>query len=76
MAVPAHDDRDFAFATKYNLPIERVIEGGDALPYTEYGKMVNSDEFNGLSTEEGKEAIVKNLEAQNLGSGKVNFRLT
>ena len=45
------------------------------LPYTEHGKMVNSEEFNGLSTEEGKEAVVKKLEAQNLGSGKVNFRL-
>ena len=82
MAVPAHDDRDFAFAVKYNLPIEKVIaskaketEGGDNLPYTEYGIMVNSGEFNGLSTIDGKEAVVKKLEAQNLGSGKVNFRL-
>jgi len=82
MAVPAHDDRDFAFATKYNLPIERVIIGfktliGDEenLPYTEHGKMVNSEEFDGLSTNEGKEAIVKKLEGMNLGSGKVNFRL-
>jgi leucyl-tRNA synthetase len=82
MAVPAHDDRDFAFAVKYNLPIEKVIaskanvaEGYDNLPYTEYGVMVNSGEFNGLSTTDGKEAVVKKLEAQNLGSGKVNFRL-
>ncbi len=45
------------------------------LPYTEHGKMVNSEEFDGLSTEEGKEAIVKKLEDLNLGSGKVNFRL-
>ena len=81
MAVPAHDDRDFAFATKYNLPIERVIIGLKAqmmienLPYTEYGIMVNSDEFDGLSTEEGKEAVVKKLRRLNLGSGKVNFRL-
>lgn len=83
MAVPAHDDRDFAFAVKYNLPIEKVIaskakvsdEHGDNLPYTEYGIMINSGEFNGLSTIDGKEAVVKKLEAQNLGSGKVNFRL-
>ncbi len=82
MAVPAHDDRDFAFATKYNLPIERVISSfksvdhdEEALPYTEYGKLVNSEEFNGLTTKEGIEAIVKKLEAQNLGTGKVNFRL-
>lgn len=75
MAVPAHDDRDFAFATKYNLPIERVITGGDSLPYTEYGTLVNSEEFNGLSTERAKEAIVDKLQAINLGSGKVNYRL-
>jgi leucyl-tRNA synthetase len=75
MAVPAHDDRDFAFATKYELPIERVIEGGTELPYTEYGKLVNSEEFNGLTTEQAKEAIVKKLAAAKLGSAKVNYRL-
>ncbi|NMM61516.1 leucine--tRNA ligase [Clostridium sp. P21] len=75
MAVPAHDERDFAFATKYNLPIERVIEGGDSLPYTEYGKMINSSEFNGLSGSEGKEAVVKKLQSINLGGWKVNYRL-
>lgn len=75
MAVPAHDERDFAFATKYNLPIERVIEGGDSLPYAEYGKMVNSGEFDGLSGEEAKNAVIKKLESIGLGSGKVNFRL-
>lgn len=75
MAVPAHDERDFAFATKYNLPIERVIEGGDSLPYTGYGKMMNSSEFNGLSGEEGKEAIVNKLKSMNLGGWKVNYRL-
>ena len=45
MAVPAHDERDFAFAEKYNLPVERVIKSkdgsDDALPYTEYGVLVN-----------------------------------
>jgi leucyl-tRNA synthetase len=75
MAVPAHDERDFAFAKKYNLPIERVIEGGSELPYTEYGKIVNSGEFNGLTTEEGKIKIVEKLQNNNLGSSKVNFRL-
>ncbi|MCT8975840.1 leucine--tRNA ligase [Clostridium sp. CX1] len=75
MAVPAHDERDFAFAKKYNLPIERVIEGGDSLPYTEYGKMVNSEEFNGLVGEEGKKAVIKKLESMGLGAGKVNYRL-
>lgn len=75
MAVPAHDERDFAFATKYNLPIERVIEGGEALPYVEYGKMINSDEFNGLYGDEAKAAVVKKLESMGLGKGKVNYRL-
>jgi leucyl-tRNA synthetase len=75
MAVPAHDERDYAFAKKYNLPIERVIEGGEELPYTEYGTMVNSDEFNGLSSEEGKVKVVEKLQAMNLGSFRVNFRL-
>ena len=82
MAVPAHDDRDFAFATKYNLPIERVITGvksetadAETLPFTEYGIMVNSGEFDGLTTKEGIKAVIKKLEDQNLGCGKVNFRL-
>jgi len=75
MAVPAHDERDFAFATKYNLPIIRVIEGGDSLPYTEYGKLVNSSEFDGLSGNKAKEAIVKLLSSKNLGHWKVNYRL-
>ncbi|GAA0750711.1 leucine--tRNA ligase [Clostridium sartagoforme] len=79
MAVPAHDERDFAFATKFNLPIERVItnkKGDNAeLPYCEYGVLVNSGEFNGLTTEEAKEKIVEKLSSMNLGSAKVNYRL-
>ncbi|WP_010294323.1 leucine--tRNA ligase [Clostridium senegalense] len=74
MAVPAHDERDFAFATKYNLPIERVIEGGE-LPFTEKGILVNSEEFNGLCGDEAKEAVIKKLENIGLGDRKVNFRL-
>ena len=59
MAVPAHDERDFAFATKFNLPIERVITNkkmktDPELPYCEYGVLVNSGEFDGLTTEEAK----------------------
>ena len=79
MAVPAHDERDFAFATKFNLPIERVITskngGNDELPYCEYGKLVNSGEFDGLTTEEAKEKIVEKLSSMSLGSAKVNYRL-
>ncbi|NEZ47073.1 leucine--tRNA ligase [Clostridium niameyense] len=75
MAVPAHDERDFAFATKYNLPIQRVIEGGDSLPYTEYGKLINSEDFNGLVGEEAIKAIIKKLESMGLGKRKINYRL-
>ncbi len=79
MAVPAHDERDFAFATKFNLPIERVITNkkGDntELPYCEYGVLVNSGEFDGLTTEEAKEKIVEKLSSMKLGSAKVNYRL-
>ena len=79
MAVPAHDERDYAFAKKFNLPIERVIEsknGKDTeLPYCEYGVLVNSGEFNGLTTEEAKEKIVDKLAEKGLGSKKVNYRL-
>ena len=48
MAVPAHDERDFEFAKKLDLPIRRVIEGGDELPYTGDGPMVNSGRFDGM----------------------------
>ncbi len=75
MAVPAHDDRDYTFAQKYNLPIERVIEGGDALPFTEYGPMMNSGKFDGLKGEEAKDAVVTELEKLGLGKKQVNYRL-
>ena len=79
MAVPAHDERDFAFASKFNLPIERVITSKNGenteLPYCEYGKLVNSGEFDGLTTEEAKEKIVEKLSKVGLGSAKVNYRL-
>lgn len=75
MAVPAHDERDYEFAKKYHLPIERVIEGGDSLPYLEYGNMMNSGEFNGLKGDEAKNKVTKWLEERNHGSLKVNYRL-
>lgn len=79
MAVPAHDERDFEFATKYNLPIERVIKSkdgsDDALPYVEHGVLVNSEEFNGMETEAAKKAILAKLNKDNQGSEKVNYRL-
>ncbi|SFB19004.1 leucine--tRNA ligase [Clostridium frigidicarnis] len=75
MAVPAHDERDFSFAKKYNLPIERVIEGGENLPYCEFGTMVNSGEFNGLVGEDAKSKVAAKLEEMKIGKFKVNFRL-
>lgn len=79
MAVPAHDERDYAFAKKFNLPIDRVItsKNGDNadLPYCEYGVLVNSGEFDGLTTEDAKEKIVEKLSSMGLGSSKVNYRL-
>lgn len=79
MAVPAHDERDFAFAKKFDLPITKVIEAKDGseteLPFCEHGILVNSGEFDGLTTAEAKEKIVEKLASMSLGEKKVNFRL-
>lgn len=80
MAVPAHDERDYEFATKFELPIKRVIQGNrltddDTLPFTAYGILVNSEEFSGKISKEAKLDIVKKLEKKNKGELKVNFRL-
>ncbi|NKF07494.1 leucine--tRNA ligase [Clostridium gasigenes] len=79
MAVPAHDERDFAFAQKFNLKIERVITSkngkNNELPYCEYGVLVNSSEFDGLTTEVAKEKVVAKLAEDTLGTAKVNYRL-
>lgn len=79
MAVPAHDERDYEFARKYNLPIERVIKGpegvDDSLPYVDDATMVNSGPFDGLSTEEGKEKVIEKLASEGKGRFKVNYRL-
>lgn len=79
MAVPAHDNRDYDFAKKFNLPIIEVIEGGDISkePYmdTEVGTLVNSEFLNGLNVKEAKEKISEYLKSKNLGKDKVNFKL-
>ncbi|MGL5068930.1 MAG: leucine--tRNA ligase [Sarcina sp.] len=79
MAVPAHDERDFAFAKKFNLPINRVIAAKDGseteLPFCEHGVLVNSGEFDGLTTAEAKVKIIESLAKKDLGEEKVNFRL-
>lgn len=79
MAVPAHDERDFTFASKFNLPMERVVapkNGEDVeLPFGKHGILINSGEFNGLTTAEAKVKIIEKLAKENLGEQKVNFRL-
>ena len=79
MGVAAHDERDYDFAKKYGLQIKRVIKSADGspdeLPYCEYGVMVNSGKFDGMSSEEGKVAVVKWLEEQGKGELKTNYRL-
>lgn len=79
MAVPAHDERDYEFATKYGLDIIRVIKdknGNDeVLPFTEYGILTNSKEFDGITSEEARIAIVKKLEKEGKGELKVTYRL-
>jgi leucyl-tRNA synthetase len=77
MAVPAHDERDYAFAKAFGLPIRRVIEGGEGeLPYTGDGPMVNSGaRFDGLHNREAYDAIVAWLDDQGNGHASVNYRL-
>ncbi|MBP5665862.1 MAG: leucine--tRNA ligase [Clostridia bacterium] len=79
MAVPAHDDRDYAFARKFGLPVIEVVAGGDiekeAFTDIETGTMVNSGFLNGLPVKEAKAKIIEFLEEQGIGSGKVNYKL-
>lgn len=78
MGVPAHDSRDYLFAQKYNLPINVVIAnptGDDTLPYCEDGILVNSIEFDGLTSEEGRKAILNKLSTLAKGQHKINYRL-
>ena len=75
MAVPAHDERDFEFATKYHLPMKRVISGGEELPYTLEGELENSEAFNGLKNTEAKAKIIALFEEKKLGKGKINYKL-
>ena len=83
MAVPSHDQRDFEFATKYNIPMIQVIEGRDvstcAFEKQDYlgkgCKLINSEEFTGLTVEEAKKAITKKLIDSGKGEEKTNYRL-
>ena len=78
MAVPAHDDRDYEFATKYGLEIVPVIdafEPDNHCAYTGEGKMINSAFLDGMSVEEAKSAIVDYLSINGVGGKKVTYRL-
>lgn len=77
MAVPGHDDRDYEFAKKFDLPIVQVVEGGDIqeAAFTEEGVTINSDFLNGMKTVEAKKKMIEWLEKKKVGQGVVNYRL-
>lgn len=83
MGVPAHDQRDFLFAKKYNLPINIVVQPkGQTLSvetmteaFHDDGVLVNSKQFDGMENEQARKAIAKYLDEQGIGKSKVNYRL-
>lgn len=79
MAVPAHDERDFEFATKHNLPIKEVIrpENGEKvkLPYAQKGILFNSGKYDGLKSEEARKRITEDLAKTNEAKFTVNYKL-
>lgn len=79
---PAHDERDFEFATKYNLPITIVVQPEDhklTLPldvaYTGPGKLINSDFLNGLSVEQARAKAIEEIKSRKLGEGRISYCL-
>jgi len=81
MAVPAHDERDFEFAKKYNIPIREVISPTGCIseeltePFTGQGIMVNSGIFNGMKSEIGKKKIIEYVSENNIGNHEINYKL-
>lgn len=76
MAVPAHDQRDYEFAKKYNLPIKQVLEGNiSEAAYSEDAPHINSDIANGLNIEQAKEVILDKLIKEGSGEKQVNYKL-
>ncbi|MBI4812762.1 leucine--tRNA ligase [Candidatus Falkowbacteria bacterium] len=77
MVVPAHDKRDWDFAKKYNIPIKEVISGGSVEKevYPDYGKLVNSGQFNGMTSQEAIEEISRWLEEGGFGKKKIEYKL-
>jgi len=83
MVVPAHDERDFAFATKFDLNIKEVIAPGEldkgiktlTSAYTDEGIVINSEEFNGLTSKDARVKMADNAESKNFGRRQVNYHL-
>ena len=79
MAVPAHDDRDYEFAKKFNIEMIPVIEGSDiensAFTETNEGNLINSEFLNGLSVDEAKEKMYEYIEEKEIGHKKTNYKL-
>lgn len=78
MMVPAHDRRDFAFAKSHGIEIKEVVSGGGDInqeAYVEYGALINSGEFSGLSSEEAIQKITEWLQKKDLGGAKKNYKL-
>jgi leucyl-tRNA synthetase len=82
MAVPAHDQRDFEFCTTFNLPIRTVIVPKDGTPevkleaaFTDYGKLVNSGPYSGLTSERAIERMTRDAETDGFGQGTIQYRI-
>ncbi len=79
MAVPAHDERDYEFAQKYNLPVKYVIKPLKKMktdgPLCEDGELVDSEDFSGLKSKEARKAIISYFEKENLGKKEINYKL-
>lgn len=77
MAVPAHDERDYDFAHKFNIPVTRVVQNDTAVDQvsSEEGIIVNSGKYDGMSSSEAREAIVADLAKQGIATEKVNYKM-
>ena len=77
MGVPAHDQRDYDFAKKYDLPIVEVVSGGDSKKeaWEGEGKLVNSGEFTGFTSVDGRKKIIAFIEKKKIGNAEINYRI-